>query len=387
MRTSILLLLALLAAAPCVAQAAPPSGRPPVGALRRYEPRLYEVKFEVALTTVSPLGNPADVNLFDVEDAPIILPVIYQGAYSKTFPNSENGGIILDSGPLPNPPRTIDEGKPFHTHHLRMVLPKYIGQSIRWSVTYTTQTWSAAIDENLAQQSTWPRDGSWPDEVADALKPQMYIESDNQAFAAIIAQNGGSNLRTISPYIAAKQIVGFVLNNFQIIGAGVTRRAGGTMEGFQMHGALKSIENAGPGGKARGSEHDLVCLCVALLRAANIPARPVIGASDASGKTEMLSWAEFFLNGSGWVAFDPKAMLGSGSGKYRNLTGPWDEFGSMDELNERVILSYHFHPPASVQATGSPAIWGWDPRKPQKSYEQAVAVQITNKGRGEEDPR
>lgn len=377
-----------------------PITRPPTNALRRYEPKKYEIKFEVALTTVAAVADQRVRGRFNFTEAPIVMPVIFQGAYSKVFVGTPDGGMIIDAKVVPQNVlgMAIDDNKPYNTHLLRMVAPKTINATaIRWKVTYLMQSWSAAVHEERARQATWPRDLEWPDEAKDGLKPQKFIESDHPGFKQIIKENGGDQLRTVSPYIAAKQIVALCLNRFQISGAGVVRGGVGQLRGLRVQGAFATVANPDQSGRWVGSEHDLVCVCVALLRAANIPARPVIGIAEefnARGrkKKTFVTWAEFYLPGSGWVSFDPAEMKRKGGGQYRDLTRSWPEFGTMDELNERVPLSYFFLPPATgAQSPGGyyVATWGWDPRPNprQDSYDQSITLQITSRGRGVEDPR
>ncbi|MGI9013713.1 MAG: transglutaminase-like domain-containing protein [Phycisphaerales bacterium] len=373
----------------------------PVNALRRYEPKKYSFVMDVTLSTTV---HPVDVRqrgLFNFEEAPIVMPIIYQGAYSLVFVNTEGGRIIIDSTLVPDQmlaKATLDN-KPFGTHLLRMVTPKTTGgMVVQFQVGFDTQSWSAAIDERLAQQATWPRDLAWPEEAVDGLGPSKFIESDHDIFKAIIQEQGGlDQMRTAPPYIVAKQITAYCLNRFQISGASQLRGHVGQLRGLVVHGALAVAANPDPQGRWIGTDADLVCVCVAMLRAAGIPARPVIGVTDAldsaTGKAtnRFVTWAEFYLPGSGWCSFDPVAMRGRGAAIYRNIADAWPEFGTMEDLNLRVPLSYFFLPPAQgVESPGfdTVALWGWDPRPQprQDSYEQAVNFQITSRGKGVEDP-
>ncbi|MHC4108158.1 MAG: hypothetical protein ACYSTY_08760, partial [Planctomycetota bacterium] len=60
----------------------PPSGRPPIGPLERYEPRMYDFTFEVAVSTVHQ-RDALDRQYYHLADAPIVMPVIFQGTYSR----------------------------------------------------------------------------------------------------------------------------------------------------------------------------------------------------------------------------------------------------------------------------------------------------------------
>jgi len=374
--------------------ASAPLDEPPLNALRRYDPKRYDVGFQVLLKQVAPIADPSRMGNFQFEEAPIVMPIIYMGSYSRVFPNSEKFTLMLDNAVVRDPATRRDDKRPYNTHIGVLVAPKFNGQTLRWTLEYSMQSWSSAIDERLAQQSTWPRNLEWPADVRDGLQKQKYIESDHERFTQILRDNNGANLRNVSPYIAAKQIVLFVLNNFQVSGTGVTRGGLGEIRGMNVQGALAAVMNSDARNRAVGSEHDLVCLCVAMLRAAGIPARPVIGLAEPEASlggrsgTTLVSWAEFYLPNSGWAPFDPAAMIG-GLGSYQRIDAPWKHFGTLDELNERVPLGYHFLPPADGMTVPEyPAVWGWEPRPPQQPYyEQAISLSMTGRGKGEEDPR
>jgi len=387
--------LLLVAGIGSLALTGPPAGRPPTNALKRVEPEMYDVKFEVTLLTEAHPADQAQYGLFNFDEAPIVFPVIYMGPYSRVFPDSEDGYVFVDARPV-QVTRATDDGKPFNTHLLRMVAPTVRNaRSVRFRFTFRTQSWSALIHEQRAQQSTWPRNLEWPEEVRDGLKHQKFIESNEKVFEQMLAKEFGDKLRLSSPYIAAKVIVRSVLQNFQVSGADESKGFHGEIRGMNVNGALATVTNPDPVGRWVGTEHDLVCVCVAFLRAAGIPARPVIGIeeeldeSDLRERERFVSWVEFYLPESGWVSIDPVAMIKRGSAQYRNLTAPWPDFGTMEELNERIALSYFFLPPAGdIEVPGWPAVWGWDPRPQprQPSYRQAINMDINSRGKGIEDP-
>lgn len=369
---------------------------PPINALRRYEPRLYDVSYTVTIQTQAATGDAARYGLFQFDEAPIVMPVIFMGQYSKVFVNTDQGFVFVNEHRVPPEKLAMsrEKDKPYNTHLLRMVVPQVTPQmmarSVRWGVSFRTQTWSADIDENLAQRTAWPRDRAWPDHVKDGLAAQWGIESDNPIFRTMVQAAYGDHLLTETPYRLAKKIVADTINNFQINGEGVNRGLYG-LHGLNMRGALAVVTTPDRVKRWIGTEHDLVCVCIALLRAAGIPARPVIGLEEiltgTGDKTTFVSWGEFYLPNSGWVAFDPNAIRGKGGSQYSNLANKWEFFGRLDDLNRRVVLAYHFIPPATVETPRNPALWGWDPR-PQKqpSYDQTISFTITKRGRGEDDP-
>ena len=365
-----------------VATLTPPSGRPPIGPLQRYEPRLYDFTFDVTITTVSPydLGRQRGYHLVD---APIVMPVIFQGTYSAVSADSLRARLWLGGREdlRLNERGRLDTGFPFHTQLAVLPIERFTGMSVRWQVGYRVQTWSSRLtDEAAAARIPWPRE--WPGEVLDGLQPQMFIESDNPIFAETVQRISKGQLRLVPPYLAAKDLVRYCVNEIRVTGNGVNRGNFGVLHGLKVTGAQRTA-TSGVGGP-----HDLVCVCVALLRAAGIPARPVIGVEKLRhSKAGFVSWAEFYLPDVGWVPFDPLVMRGKG---IRNLDvrRPWSEFGTMKDLNRRIPLAYHFIPPTTVESPQNPAVWGWDPRPGgDPSSEQIIKFTVVSRGRGPGDPR
>ncbi len=363
----------------------PPPGRPPVGPLQRYEPKVYDLSFGVTISTALQLqareeGAYATKENYNLKDAPIVMPLIFQGTFSRTDPDSVTGQLWLD-GRAQNPKVEIKEGYPYNTALAVMTIERFTGQSLRWQVGFRMQAWSSRIDDVAAANIAWPQE--WPKEVQDGLQPQMYIQSDDPVFKETVDRNSEGKLRLVPPYLAANDIIRNAINNIQTSGDGVDFGPDGVIRGIEVFGAKEAAT------KGIGTPHDVVCVCVAMLRAAGIPARPVIGVQEREkdGKNEIVSWAEFYLPECGWIPFDPYVMRGKGI-RSLDVRKPWPEFGTMDELNRRVPLSYHFIPAATVESPQNPALWGWDPR-PGGSFtsEQQVIINLVSRGKGVDDPQ
>ncbi len=384
-RVSIIAVLAGMAAL------APPSGRPPVGPLQRTEPRVYDFTFDVTLTTLFQY-NALDQRSYNLADAPIVMPVIFRGSYSAVAADSLRARMWLGPGEdttLSQRTR-LDDGFPFHTQLAVLPVPAFRGKTLRWQLGYRVQVWSSRMTNEAAAASIpWPRE--WPAEVRDGLTPQKFIESDNAVFAETVQRVSNGQLRMVPPYLAAKDLVRHCINEIRLSGDGVNRGNVGVLRGLEMSGALATVSSPSP----IGSPHDLVCVCVAILRAAGIPARPVIGVEKLSdrdrlkkrgntkNRPEFVSWAEFYLPDVGWIPFDPVAMRGKGV-RSLNVRRPWPEFGTMKGLNRRIPLAYHFIPPASVETPQNPAVWGWDPRPGgDPSSEQQIRFTVLSRGRGQ----
>jgi transglutaminase-like putative cysteine protease len=360
------------------ALAAPPSGRPPIGPLKRYEPKVFDLTFGAGVSTLQQ-RNALDKFNYRLENAPIVMPIVFLGAYSKVQSESVKAQLWLESREA-DPHLELKSGFPHNTHLATLSVEQFVGQSVRWQVAYRLQVWSSRIDDEQAAKIAWPKE--WPKEVQDGLQPQTYIQSDDPVFAEEVQKISQGKLRLVPPYLAAKDLIRHCVNSIQISGSANIRDEFKILRGMNVEGARQAAE------RKIGSPHDLVCVCVAMLRAAGIPARPVIGVrKNEHDKGEFVSWAEFYLPEAGWVPFDPIEMRGKA---VRNLDvrKAWPEFGTMKDLNERIPLAYHFLPPASVESPRNPAVWGWDPRPGRDAgSEQHIQIVIASLGRGIDDPQ
>ncbi|MHC4946938.1 MAG: transglutaminase-like domain-containing protein [Planctomycetota bacterium] len=368
----------LLAAA---ALAAPPSGRPPTGPLERYEPRAYDATFEVTLSsTIQKYGS--DIENYDLVDTPVVLPVILQGTWSQVRLDSLRAQLWLEGVEDPDTTRRarLDERLPHHVHLAVLTIPRFTGKSLRFRFGWRVQSWSSRIDDRAAAAIAWPR--TWPEDVREGLQPQMYIESGDPMFRRTVERVSEGQLRMVPPYLAAKDLVRYCVGEIRVTGDGIRREGLGVLRGLELKGAAATARSG------MGGPHDLVCVCVAMLRAAGIPARPVIGMQereDGPG-SEFVTWAEFYLPDAGWVPFDPVALRGKGI-RTRDVRDAWAEFGTMKDLNRRIPIAFGFMPPVEVESPGWPALWGWGPR-PDKapSTDQQIRLGMTSRGRGVEDP-
>jgi len=374
-------------------QAAPPpgaptrassSGRPPTDALARSSPRAYDVTFITTIFTDTPYVDGSLRQRIAVRDAPFVLPMVVRGPWSRSEIPSLTGRIFVD-GVLQRgaaDAARVEHNKPFGMAYAILPLAAANAQTIKFEIGFRTQTWSSSLDEARAAQATWPQE--WPVECADALKPQLFIESEDPRFRQFVERVSGGALRQVPPHLAAKDLVRATIGALRISGNGLSRVEGGVMQGMALKGAAQAMADG------TGTPHDLVASCVAVLRAAGIPARVVVGVDRSEVQTlssGLLSWGEYYLPGSGWVPFDPNLLRGSAIAR-KGVRDPWPNFGTMKDLNRRIILSYAFQPPGALISHGYPAVYGWDPRPSgaPASTRQYVNVNTTSRGEGTPDP-
>lgn len=353
-----------------------PAGRPPIGPLERYEPRIWDVTFSATVDSFNDI-NPVHAQKMRLEDTPIMFPMIFQNTFSVLDPASARPRMLLDNiedTTLPARAR-IEHGKALNTSLAVLPVKKFEGHLLRWDVSYHVQVWNSRIDEAAAARITWPRE--WPEEVQSAIQPQQFIESDDPIFAQAVEDASKGRLRQVPPYIAAKELVRYCLVHLNVSGDGVAHRTDGLPIGFDIGGAKAAAA------RGSGRRPDVVNVCIATLRAAGIPARAVIGMQRdvTERRGAFVVWGEFYLPDAGWVPFDIDQM------RTQNLAAldvhrPWHGFGSLDDLNERVPLAFHYLPPVTSESPMYPSVWGWDPRPHRnETVRQFIRLDMDRSGR------
>lgn len=357
---------------------APPAGRPPVKPLERHDPLIHAITFEVTAGTT--LNHLASWQSYRLRDAAIVMPVIKQSTFSKIDPDSLQANMWLEGREQADLMQRseLKERQAMNTHAIHMPIERFDGMSIRWDVRMRVQTWASRLDHDKAMELTWPRE--WPEEVREALRPQMFIESDDEIFKETVDRVSEGRLRLVSPYVAAKELVRFAASNIQVTGSYTQHGPQQAIEGLNVQGARETVR------QGVGSPNDLVCVAVAMLRAAELPARPVIGLKRGDdGRTKFITWAEVHLPDAGWVPFDPNAIRGIGPD--RDPRTRWAGFGTMRQLNQRIPLSYHFTPATAPRSPLAPSVWGWDPgAHGDPGSAQRIRLSARFIRRGEDDP-
>lgn len=367
-----------------LADAQPAKGGPPQFPIARVKPRMWETTISADVFATS-----QDV----LETAPllasrseIVVPIIVHGAFSKADPSSirvagQINGQTYREGDVP---WKLRGPNPDGTAHVVVEFVDIAGQSIGVKVTWMEQSWRAVVDDAAALRITWPVE--WPEETRKYLQPSPWIESDDDLFTGFVERITQGNLRKVTPYAAAKELLRETITRFRSIsGTGNERRDFGLISGLQLVGAREAARTE------TGSPNDLVCACVAVLRAAGIPSRPVVGivkelTDDLRERTRWRTWAEFYLPQAGWVPFDPNEMRGSGF-QFKALDAAWPGLGDVDDLDERIPVAYDFQPTGTLLEW--PPVWGWvytgNTARAYRLFSQTSLVRI-NRGQGVPDP-
>jgi hypothetical protein len=205
-----------------------------------------------------------------------------------------------------------------------------------YTIDFQALAYSSELNTKVASSIPWP--DSWDPLLEHYLEPSRFIESDDIIFQKAVADNGDA--KSVPIHIAAKVLIRYCLLNIGSDGQ-YTKTKEGTTTGLDLKGARYAVR------KESGSAADLVCVCIATLRAAGIPARPVVGITnadiigDVEIKPKYIVWGEYVLPGVGWVPFMPERMRGTVNNLAHDV--PWQGLGSLPRLNRRVPLAYNFN--------------------------------------------
>jgi len=124
--------------------------------------------------------------------------------------------------------------------------------------------------------------------------------------------------REQNPYIKAKAIYDWIINNMQISDTAATK------------GLIEVLE------QRRGDPYYTALLYTALARAAGVPCIPVAGVLvNQNGNTLRHYWAEFWIDGFGWLPVDP--VMGAGAVKISENTNR-----QLSEETEKDLVNFYF---------------------------------------------
>jgi transglutaminase-like putative cysteine protease len=361
-----------------------------------------------------PKGYPPRYDTFEFDSLVIVFPLLDETAHARALRNSWEGRLRLD-GAVVDDTVSVLTGYPLGTRLARLESGPGTAREVALELQYDIQVFRHAFDEAGALRVEWPK-ADWPEPLKAALERQFYIDHatdpatgvdtpyDMQpvtdALSRYLAEQGLRSPRDVNPAALAKILLGKVAAEIQPSGDGLSYNTVGLVEGINLQGPPVTLA------LRRGSEHDMAVLLTALYRQAGLPARLVIGiqrGGDELGaakraRTRLRSWVEFALyeepraHGAkatlNWIPVDP-AGLRRTSSRPPPLERPWKHFGVLEDADETIPFSFHFHPPTTVASYGSPGFWGWmvSPTLPQTAR-QSLSFQMTlTPVRGGDPPR
>ncbi len=205
-----------------------------------------------------------------------------------------------------------------------------------YSFRFSPKAYSSILDNQKASKIPWPE--TWSPANEYYKNPSKFIESNDPVFTHAVEQNGQPH--SVPIHIAAKVLIRYCLLHIESNGK-YSQTAKGITTGIDVKGARNAVKTG------KGSAVDLVCVCVATLRAAGIPARPVLGITNANTignlqiEPQYMVWGEYALPDAGWVPFVPERMRGTVEGL--SLEEAWQGLGTLPWLNRRIPISYNFN--------------------------------------------
>ena len=292
---------------------------------------------------------------------PLLFPVLTSSGSSIVDLDSIRAQITMDGA-------TVDQGGgidilspdlDYGSHLIKAPAPAFTPTAqvqnnrmqMQFQIQQTIACWSPSVDEKAMARIPWP--STWPEETLSALDPQPLIESDDPIFATALQALTGGNLRQVPPWIAAKTIVKYCCNSIKADTTIMLYGPDRVVRGLDVQGAAVTAR------RETGTACDLTCICVAMLRAAGIPARPVIGLGKTNrNRNSLLIWGEFYLPDAGWIPFDAKALQSKGVRSW-TTDRSWNGFGNLSGLNKQIPLAHAFTPGDIATAYDAWSIWGW----------------------------
>ena len=348
--------------------AVPASGRPPRGPLSRSDPQLWRISVSLAINP--PDGMGAMTQAFTRNANALLLPVITTDTWFQADPSTVTTRVLIDGTPVPagEVQAMVRLGRS-GDGRIEVPLTRPITQTFQADVSWVVQSWDCSVNEAAAAQIGWPAE--WPEETRRWLPSEPFIESDDASVVAFMQRVSGGRVRSVPPWLAAKDLVRAACGALRGVDGMSVRTVGNAVEGLAVSGASAAMQ------RGSGSPHDLVCLCVAVLRAAGIPARPVLGlaaprgggargSGSSTSANELVTWGEFFLPDAGWVPFDPNMMRGAIPSN-ASVRQPWRGFAFELDLERRAPFAHAFGPDGASSADPFGAsrsvrrapLWSW----------------------------
>ncbi|MAJ46850.1 MAG: hypothetical protein CMJ57_05935 [Planctomycetaceae bacterium] len=317
-------------------------GLPPNHPLGRGKPKKWEYSIRAqvqALTQADPYLDDANTGGIICSATKLVFPLVLEGNYTQVDPTSIRvAGMIENGWQFQDVPWILRGPMPDGTAEVVLEFPAIDATVIAMQVTWTAESWTPTLDEAGAANVTWPRE--WPKEVETFLESTPFIDPNLPAVQSFVESITQGRQRTVPLFLAAKELVRNVVLHFKNVDAGKT--------GVQSVTTLSKCLTRG-----QGTRTDMTCLAVACLRAAGIPARPVVGFGTYLSSALLkevhtwVPWCEFYLPGSGWVSFDPYEMRGKGI-ELKGLDVAWPWFGYEKTMNERTPVGYRLIIPGSL---------------------------------------
>ena len=361
-------LLACIAASPCAEaqqSASPPPAQPVV---TRTDPKIREARIEIGCygTKYANAANPQqDDSLpaggaYRIGSLSVGLPVLTRTSWCDTDFTKLDARAYFDGREFKLDPTRVYAKPTSGVEAMLRFEGSPPGQSVsemRFVATFLTQRWEVSVDERAAARSTWPRE--WPSWTQRYLVSEMGIDPSDAAIKALAEQATAGGVRSVSPFMAAKNAAIAVLGRWKsMTGSSSELGPDKSLRGLQF--SPNGVYGIGIG---RGTPVELATTCVAAVRAIGIPSRVVYGLvvnETRSGKSNanFRMICEFYLPDIGWIPFDPVEMRSQGAAS-RGAAAAIKGFANVSDLEDVIPLAVK-PVPDGFQRADRLAVWGWN---------------------------
>lgn len=335
----------------------------------------------------------------DFKTAAAIFPTPEESATHVCAHTDELSGTLKFDGRLADDQLKFQGGYHSGARYARLEAINLTARNMEFQVELRMTCWQTEFNEQAARQVPWPSE--WPEIPASTFRPVQPLDfvdyRSDEVQSVVRSWTDGQDPRSIPPVTLAKFFAGRVQETLQPSGSGLAFHRTGAVEGIELKGAAQTLRDG------RGSPHDIATALAAVYLAAGLPARTVIGVDvrrqkgrdggflSRGGRPELRSWVEFCLfdedeNAELWVPVDV-ARLRALSSRADSLDRPWRYFGTHNETDGVLPIAFHFHPPTSVVAHGSPAFWGWFTTPEYQLADQRIRFEAMTTPRRREDMR
>ena len=379
---------------------------PPVNAFLEYsEPQHWTARMQIDVTAFEYSNNQLqEIQVWDFATLAVVFPVI-EATSAATGDLAKVRGELRVTDRLYTRDYSIIRGYPGDAVYTRWDASDLAGiREVTILVEPEVNCWETTLNEQAASKVGWPK-GEYPSKARSTFDPQYgidYTEFDREANLRVPALvdrwTEGRDPKSIPPLQLAKYLAGRVVELVQPAAPGLQRGRISTRRGFEGVRVLGPDRTIRAG---RGSPFDIACTLAAVYREAGLPARLVIGLrefdefdttdvtrEELRGIEALHAYVEFYLydeatGDEGWIPVDP-VMLRKQSSRAPALNQPWEYFGTHNQLDHFIPLAFHFHPPTTVRAYGSPAFWGWfaTPAAPATAFQQLTFATYNTPVRG-----
>ena len=330
------------------------------------------------------------------ETAAVIFPVppvtsTSSGSLARKDSGDFSAEIMFDGVVLP-PPATIISGYSGGQQFYKWTATDITANTMLLKLKLPVTCSKLVFDEQLAMNVPWPAAG-YPEAVNSVMQTQLGVdymhnlpgkpEEQRAETQRVIDElvrkwTNAEEPKKLGPVHLAKFLAGQTMELLQPSGDGKSFNHNTSFSGFDLQGALATLQTK------KGSEYDIHCALTAIYRRVGIPARVIIGrdrGGNATSRERFRSWVEFAIvdpisNAEVWVPVDIVRQRNTSS-RAPALERSWEFFGGIVDFQQVVPLSFHFHPPTTVDNAGAPCLWGWLTTPTSQIAIQTISINLT----------